>query len=140
MILANSTALPLQLKASDSRLSIIREALDEDGEWKPIEYLPKSWCGNSYHHVTLPSEHYWSFAAPVYAGPHRVQMRFVLDLGQMGWMHFMRDRGSLTSRIEDLFRQLHGLHPSRAVFRQTAAYAERDHGFQCGLTFSEIVD
>lgn len=82
VLLINSTGLSMPLDASDSRLHILREALDVDGEWKSIEYFPQSWCGNSYHRVTLPSNHYWSFAAPVYSGTDSVQMRFVLDRGE----------------------------------------------------------
>ena len=26
----------------------------ENGAWRDIEHLPGSWCGNSYHQVTLP--------------------------------------------------------------------------------------
>src|SRR6266850_692586 len=47
--------------------------------WRPIEYLPNSWCGNSYHHLDLRPGRHWTFHAPVYAGVFRTQMRFVLD-------------------------------------------------------------
>lgn len=81
VILANTTRKTLAFHASDSRLRIVREALDVDGTWKPIEHLPSSFCGNSYHRVFLPPHHYWSFVAPVYAGSLATEMRFVLDLG-----------------------------------------------------------
>ena len=81
VILANTTGETVVFHASDSRLRIVREALDADGTWKAIEYLPSSFCGNSYHRVFLPPGHYWSFAAPVYAGSLATEMRFVLYLG-----------------------------------------------------------
>ncbi|GEM_PF-4722101 len=43
VLLVNATNNGLSFDASDSRLSIIQEAQDEDGAWKPIEYLPQSW-------------------------------------------------------------------------------------------------
>jgi hypothetical protein len=78
VILANTTRGQVALHASDSRLSIVREALAADGTWKPIEYLPSSWCGNSFHQVFLPAAQYWSFAAPDYEGTEHTTMRFVL--------------------------------------------------------------
>lgn len=81
VILANTTRKTEAFHASDSRLRIVREALDVDGTWKPIEHLPSSFCGNSYHRVFLPPRHYWSFVAPVYAGSLATEMRFVLYLG-----------------------------------------------------------
>ena len=78
VILTNATGGEVSFAASDSRLSIVREARDRRGAWRAIEYLPSSWCGNSYHRVFLPAGHAWSFAAPEYAGPFRTRMRFVL--------------------------------------------------------------
>jgi len=79
VILANTTHSPAAFAAQDSRINIVREALDADGKWKPIEYLPNSWCGNSYHTVFLPPDRYWSFSAPQYSGPFKTKMRFVLE-------------------------------------------------------------
>lgn len=41
--LANGTAKEVAIEASDSRIGLVQEAKDEEGEWKPIEYLPQSW-------------------------------------------------------------------------------------------------
>ena len=78
MILANDTGRRIAFPASDSRLSIVREALDPEGVWKPVEYLPSSWCGNSYHRVFLTDGKIWSFVAPVYRGSFETRMRFRL--------------------------------------------------------------
>ncbi len=78
--LANTTRRAVRFDAVDSRLSIVREALDRDGRWRPIEYLPSSWCGNSYHRVFLPPNHYWSFEAPRYSGSEETTMRFALEI------------------------------------------------------------
>jgi hypothetical protein len=81
VILANTTSEVVAFQAADSRLMIIREALDADGNWKPVEYLPYTFCGNSYHRVFLPPGHSWSFVAPVYSGSLATEMRFVLYPG-----------------------------------------------------------
>jgi hypothetical protein len=79
LLLVNASGAPVAFDASDSRLSIVQEARAADGTWKPIEYLPRSWCGNSYHRVTLPDQHYWQFVAPRYSGTFPTMLRFRLD-------------------------------------------------------------
>ncbi len=83
VVLANATTEAIDFPASDSVLSVVREALDETGSWRPVEYLPRSWCGNSYHSVSLPPGEAWTFVAPVYTGTMETRMRFVL-LGEDG--------------------------------------------------------
>lgn len=78
--LVNGTQKTAELSAADSRLSIVQEALDADGTWKDIEYLPRSWCGNSFHKVYLPVKHYWEFVAPKYSGPQKTKLRFRLSI------------------------------------------------------------
>lgn len=78
LVLVNTTGETIAFDASDSRLSIIQQAKDADGNWQPIEYLPQSWCGNSYHQVFLPAGEFWSFAAPRYEGEIKTTLRFVL--------------------------------------------------------------
>jgi len=79
VLLVNRTRSEAAFDASDSRLSIIQEAQDAQGQWHPIEYLPSSWCGNSHHRVFLPAGHFWEFAAPVYSGLFKTRLRFVLQ-------------------------------------------------------------
>ncbi len=78
VVLVNVTDKQQAFNASNSRLYIIQEAKDENGEWKPIEYLPSSWCGNSYHSVVLQPKQYWEFTAPRYAGKMPTTVRFAL--------------------------------------------------------------
>jgi len=79
VFLVNTTKEQVTFSASDSRLYIVQEALDRDSKWKPIEYLPSSWCGNSYHHVFLGANEYWEFAAARYTGEFKTRLRFRLD-------------------------------------------------------------
>ncbi|RMG17575.1 MAG: hypothetical protein D6731_03935 [Planctomycetota bacterium] len=78
LLLVNGSSQEHVFEASDSRLSLIQEALTEDG-WKPLEYLPQSWCGNSYHSVSLAPGEYWEFAVPRYTGPRKALIRFRLS-------------------------------------------------------------
>ncbi len=77
--LVNRTRREAVFPASDSRVSIVQEAKDAKGRWRPIEYLPASWCGNSDHRVFLPAGHYWEFAVPIYSGTSKTKLRFVLQ-------------------------------------------------------------
>ncbi|MBL4634912.1 MAG: hypothetical protein JKY56_13655 [Kofleriaceae bacterium] len=61
--------------AQDSLLDIVHEAKNSAGVWTKIEYMPQSWCGNSYHTLSLPGKSKWSFTAPVYTGDTPVKMR-----------------------------------------------------------------
>ena len=79
LLLVNATNEQAAFSASDSRLSIVQEALDRDGKWKPVEYLPSSWCGNSYHRIFLGAGEYWEFAAARFTGEFRTKLRFRLD-------------------------------------------------------------
>jgi len=82
LLLINGTNSEVTFSASDSRLSIIQEALDARGRWRPIEYLPESWCGNSDHSVLLPARHYFEFAVPSYTGKQQTRLRFALQPAQ----------------------------------------------------------
>jgi len=78
--LVNNTQDLLAFAASDSRLAITQEAQDTDGNWKPIEYLPSSDCGNSCHRVFLGPDQFWAFAAPRYKGSIPTKLRFAMVL------------------------------------------------------------
>lgn len=82
LYLVNASSEPIALDAQDSRLNIVAQALDKKGNWKDISYLPSSWCGNSYHTVTLGAGEYWTFETPVFDGPMKTQIRYVLMMGE----------------------------------------------------------
>lgn len=75
VIVANASSRPLSFDAQDSRLDIVHEAIDPSGAWAPIEYLPSSWCGNSYHSLELPPRSYWELTAPHYDGDYATRLR-----------------------------------------------------------------
>ncbi|MDQ3047570.1 MAG: hypothetical protein M3R27_08495 [Bacteroidota bacterium] len=80
LFIGNTTDSVVMLSASDSRLSVIAEAL-VGNEWKEIEYLPSSWCGNSYHKVYLSPQQYWEFNVPQYHGKTKTKIRYRLAVG-----------------------------------------------------------
>lgn len=79
--IGNKSDTIVELDASDSRLNVIAEVFYK-GEWKPIEYLPSSWCGNSYHYVYLKQNEYWEFETPKFAGRIKTKLRYKLILGK----------------------------------------------------------
>jgi hypothetical protein len=75
LYVVNDTKSKYYFEAQDSRISMVVQALDADGEWKDIEHLPNSWCGNSYHTLYLPSATFWKFVMPVYEGSMPTKLR-----------------------------------------------------------------
>jgi hypothetical protein len=45
------------LETQDGSIVVIVEAVDREGQWKPIEYWSHSWCGNSYYTMMIPPRH-----------------------------------------------------------------------------------
>jgi len=97
VLLVNGPSAELPLPACDSVLPIIREATDKDGNWKPIEFLASSWCGNSYHNVFLLPGQYWKFTAPTFEGSRDAKMRFKLRLPSSEWIYSNEFSGRINS-------------------------------------------
>jgi len=95
VVLVNQTQELLAFPASDSRVAIIQEAVDADGTWKPIEYLPSSGCGNSYHRVFLAPGYFWAFSAPRYKGSIPTKLRFAMALADGSQFHSNEFEGSV---------------------------------------------
>lgn len=64
----NGSGDSISFKAQDSRLYMKLQARDRNGEWRDLEHLPNSWCGNSYHTLHLAPNTYWTFTMPDYEG------------------------------------------------------------------------
>lgn len=77
LYLINRTDSLVTLSAQDSRLNIIPEAKDKNGEWKPIGYNPSSWCGNSYHTIKLDNNEFWEFSIPIFTGPFHTRYTLI---------------------------------------------------------------
>lgn len=78
VFVANTTRKTIQFSAQDSRLYMKVQAKDKSGTWRDIEYLPSSWCGNSYHVLTLDPGRQWRFVTPRYEGDFKTSLRIQL--------------------------------------------------------------
>lgn len=79
VLIANTTANNIFFRAQDSRLHMNVMALDINNNWRDIEYIPNSWCGNSYHTLTLEPNNYWSFVTPIYKGSFKTKLKIKLE-------------------------------------------------------------
>jgi hypothetical protein len=109
VVVANASNKPIEFSAQDARLYIVHEAQDETGAWRPIEYLPSSWCGNSYHTLTLPPRTYWDFTAPHYEGDFttRVRIRVALNDGENTRYTYSDEFASRINRKQFIEKQGH---------------------------------
>jgi hypothetical protein len=72
----------IRFPASDNRLYLVAEALDESNKWMRITSLTSSFCGNSRHKVLLDSNEYWTFKAPIFKGSFQTKLRYTLYIGE----------------------------------------------------------
>ncbi len=82
LLLVNKTGQRIAILAQDSAVNIIREARDAKGKWRPLEYMPGTFCGNSYHRVMFDTNQHWEFTVPRYSGSVKTQMRFRVSIGR----------------------------------------------------------
>ena len=78
LYLTNTTADTVVFRGQDSRLNMKIQALDEQGLWKDIEYIPETFCGNSYHWLPLEPGAHWKFVVPDYEGVFNTLLRVEL--------------------------------------------------------------
>lgn len=75
----NTTPDTIIFEAQDSWLYLNIEAQDDKGNWRHIQYIPSSWCGNSYHQVFLAKDEYWKFTMPRFSGAQKTKLRLALQ-------------------------------------------------------------
>lgn len=95
LLLINQTSQKAEFAACNLRLGIYQEARDENGIWRPIEYLPRSWCGNSYFNIGLEPGYFWQFPVPRYQGSLKTKLRFTLNLNDGSRIHSNEFDGSV---------------------------------------------
>ncbi|MBK9248888.1 MAG: WG repeat-containing protein [Ignavibacteria bacterium] len=78
VFVANTTDTTIRFEGQDNRLPIVVQALSPTSEWRDIEYLPSSWCGNSYHTISLLPKMFWKFVTPEYEGDFKTKLRIKL--------------------------------------------------------------
>ncbi len=97
MYLGNNSDTIVNLSASDSRLYVIAEVFYR-GKWRPIEYLPSSFCGNSYHKVYLNPNEYWAFEIPKFSGKKKVSLRYSLLVGKNEYIYSNKIPSSINKK------------------------------------------
>ena len=86
-----------ELPAQDSRLYLKRQAFFNN-QWRDVEYLPSSWCGNSYHKVFIEPNEYWEFSAPCLKGKIATKFRFELFVNDTLTLYSNEFEGSFNAR------------------------------------------
>jgi hypothetical protein len=76
----NATDTTVIFQVQDGWIPMIREALDENGEWRPIEYWYWSDCGNSFYDNNLQPMTQYSMTTFLYGGAFKTKIRFKLLL------------------------------------------------------------
>lgn len=77
--LSNSTKKTFLFSATDGLLPMVVQAKNANGKWEDIEYVPSSFCGNSYHTLSLKPQEYWSFLTPRYKGSIATKLRIKVE-------------------------------------------------------------
>ncbi len=57
---------------------IIQEAIDTNGNWRPIEYWQGSFCGNAYYPIKMPPMSYLTGGVVKYTGDFETKLRLKL--------------------------------------------------------------
>jgi WG containing repeat len=73
----NTTKDTLDIDVQDNVLNVTMQAIDKKGVWRDIEYMPSSWCGNSYYSIKLLPNEYWAITIPEYDGIIETTLRLV---------------------------------------------------------------
>lgn len=79
LYLINRSGKTVALLAQDSRLYLKRQVY-HNGKWQDVEYMPQSWCGNSYHTVFIQNDEYWEFEVFCMTGKVEASFRYELQL------------------------------------------------------------
>lgn len=82
LYLVNNTDENICFPAQDSRLYLKMQAKNIIGHWQDIEYIPNSWCGNSYHEMCIDKETFWEFPSLQFKGRHKTKFRYKLEHGE----------------------------------------------------------
>ena len=79
LYISNLSNKPISFQAQDYCLNMKIQAQNIKGDWQDIESLPNSWCGVSYHTLTLKNAYYWDFMIPKYDGDFATRLRVQLE-------------------------------------------------------------
>tara|TARA_R110002073_G_scaffold139232_1_gene289222 strand:+ start:2907 stop:3530 length:624 start_codon:yes stop_codon:yes gene_type:complete len=97
VFIVNKTNAIVKIQAQDSRLYLKRQVL-YNNKWRDIEYLPSSWCGNSYHNVYIKPNEYWDLKAPCIKGKIKATFRFQLYVNNNLTIYSNEFKGSFNKK------------------------------------------
>ena len=119
--LVNTSKETFTAKRQDGSLIMIQEALDEEGEWKPIEYWVYSGCGNSYDNpLELDSGKYVIVPIKKYSGEFKTKIRLKFKYGKK-IMYSKPFSGSVNlSQFNKEENQVYGI-----LYRGPASYLDK---------------
>lgn len=82
LYIVNRTEAAIAMPAQDGDLYVKFETLTKDGTWKRAQTHNYSWCGNSYHSVTLEPNHFITILGwlPEKGVKQNVRYRFYSDM------------------------------------------------------------
>lgn len=69
----------VDINTIDNDLYVDIELKNREGKWVKVTYSIFTGCGNSYYTEELPAGYCWKMHTPIFEGPHKTQMRLVLD-------------------------------------------------------------
>src|SRR5262249_42326302 len=79
VFLVNRTKDSVRVVAFEKYLfGMVQEALDQRGQWRPIEYPYAPGCGWGQRAPRLEPGRYWQWTAPRYSGSFKTKLRFTL--------------------------------------------------------------
>jgi len=110
---------------SDGKLKYIQEALDKQGNWRPIEYWRSDWCGNTRKTVSVTSRMTKRYRIRKYAGNFKTKLRVKYQNeeeyfyspefeGEINLTQFVKPSNTKTFRL-DKYNFLENILPEKAV-------------------------
>ncbi len=82
LFINNFTDSSVIVPIEDDRLVLVQEAVDPEGNWKPIEYFIHSGCGMSYSGFRIPSKMCYEMMIVKYSGNFKTKLRVRAMVGK----------------------------------------------------------
>ncbi|OJJ22017.1 hypothetical protein BKI52_08230 [marine bacterium AO1-C] len=76
----NGSKKTIQIPAQDNHIKLIQQAKNLQGKWQDIEGFINSFCGHSYHKISVKPGYFQIYAAPIVKGSTKTKLRFKLVL------------------------------------------------------------
>lgn len=107
--IVNHTKKSIIISEQETELILIQEALDKNGNWKPIDYMTFSYCGNSYGEYILRPNYYLMSKIYKYKGNFETFLR-VKMASDTSITYSRPFRGSINLSQFNVSKNVHGPH------------------------------